>query len=273
MSLNFKSATIIGCGWFGLALAKALVSQQIKVTGTKRSQQGAKALEQYGIEGVVLDLSDEALVAKCAQEELKADVLIVSIPPGFRRGNFDYLAQLTRLQQLINFEDYQKIVFISSTGVYPNVTGEFDETGAAAYSQSSAILLDAEALFLAHSHGRVCRFAGLVGPNRHPGRFLAGKVAVAGAKASVNLVHQDDCVSAVICVLNAEKSSQIYNVCAAMHPSRQTFYVAAANALSLKPPVFSDELAADKRVKGSRLVDDLGFQYQYSDPLTMLAAC
>ena len=38
------------------------------------------------------------------------------------------------------------------------------------------------------------RFAGLIGPARPPGRFLAGRTDLAGGERPVNLVQQIDCL-------------------------------------------------------------------------------
>ena len=273
MTIKIKRAAIIGCGWFGLPLAQALISNGVEVTGTRRSAEGVLAIEQYGIKGLELDLSLPIQESAQVFEQLKVDVLVVSIPPGLRYGNKDYVAQLSRLVSLIEKHGYHRVVFVSTTGVYPNEDRDFDETLASEHSPLAEILLQAEALFSKVENATICRFAGLVGPKRHPGRFFGGKTDIPGANASVNLVHLDDCVGAVIKVLTANKPSQIYNVCAPIHPSKQVFYKAAASALGVAQPEFNDQRVPDKRINANKLVVELDFEYRYSDPMSMLTGC
>ncbi|HKS32793.1 MAG TPA: SDR family NAD(P)-dependent oxidoreductase, partial [Enterobacteriaceae bacterium] len=111
---------------------------------------------------------------------------------------------------------------------------------------------------------------GLVGPDRHPGRFLAGKSAADG-EHGVNLVHLDDVVAAITLLLQAPKGGHIYNICAPQHPSRETFYPQMARQLELDPPVFTPSAnpGKGKIIDGNRICNELGFEYQYPDPLVM----
>ncbi|MCL1125281.1 hypothetical protein [Shewanella surugensis] len=134
-------------------------------------------------------------------------------------------------------------------------------------------LLAAEQVFSDVAPTCVLRFAGLVGPNRHPGRFLSGKSDIAGGAAPVNLVHLGDFVKAVTCIILADNVQSVYNLCAQEHPSRQAFYRAASIDLGLTLPVFNQIEQVGKRVDGDLITRDLGFAYQFNEPLDMLSHC
>lgn len=291
------SVAVVGCGWFGLPLAKALVAEGFKVTGSKRAQEDAKALSADGIAGFALDLEQlsdsDALSDKDSEaitRGLECDAIVINIPPGLRRGDNGYLKRLERLKALMGNHSYQRIIFISTTGVYPS-GGDCTERDAKAHSPASETLLAAEALFSADeallladncvggkqaaSHCVVLRFAGLIGPKRHPGRFLAGREGVPGGNLAVNLVHLDDCVGAVVALLKAQGPlSPAYNLCAPLHPTKAEFYQLAATQLGLTPPSFVEgDPVDDKRVDGGLITQELNYQYQFTDPLAMLAHC
>ncbi|QYJ91463.1 SDR family oxidoreductase [Shewanella halotolerans] len=296
------SVAVVGCGWFGLPLAKVLVSQGLKVTGSKRSPQDAEALSADGIAGFALDLEaleSEDLSSRAREaitQGLACDALVINIPPGLRRGDNGYLDRLKRLKVLIGTHEYQRIIFISTSGVYP-AGGDRSGSGcveidAKAHSPGSETLLAAEALFSGanseggvsnnHSAGGesnnncvVVRFAGLIGPKRHPGRFLAGRENVPGGNLAVNMVHLDDCIGAVTSLLKAEGPlSPAYNLCAPLHPTKAEFYQKAATQLGLTPPSFIEgDLAEDKRVDGGLITRELNYRYKFTDPLAMLAHC
>ncbi|MGL5359695.1 MAG: SDR family NAD(P)-dependent oxidoreductase [Shewanella sp.] len=289
-----KSVAVVGCGWFGLPLAQALRQEGFRVTGSKRHQEELGSLSELGIEAFALNLMPQPHAELCAQPSdgqtqdpqsvmplLQTDYLVVNIPPRLPRGPQAYLQELRQLQRLTQGWQYQGIVFISSTGVYPakdqakdNIVAESDSL---AKTPENEVLLAAEALFAEKAPCCIVRFAGLVGPKRHPGRFLAGKTDVSGANVAVNLVHLSDCVRAVTMILLAKSRGEalapIYNLCAPIHPSKGEFYRAAAQSLGLVPPVFNQQSLPNKVVIAEAIVADLGFVYQYPSPLEMLAAC
>lgn len=288
-----KSVCIVGCGWFGLPLAQALVAGRVKVFGSKRGLSESILLKEQGINGFKLDL-DEPIQDKASleshvsplSEALAADCLVINIPPELRKSPDAYLQRLTQLKQLIAGNQYKKIVFVSTTGVYPQADKLVSELDASAHSEVSDKLLQAEAMFSGFGNSVIVRFAGLVGPKRHPGRFLAGKTELPGASAAVNLVHLNDCILAVSTLLFNETASGIYNVCAPKHPTRQEFYCQAARDLGLVEPEFlNDDMLLSsapnpggvqvngKRISSERLISELNFEFQFNDPLDMLLAC
>ncbi|MCH1930676.1 SDR family NAD(P)-dependent oxidoreductase [Shewanella sp. A25] len=280
MQVTKKSVAVVGCGWFGFALAKHLVEKGFRVTGAKQQLESLTALRDVGIEAYQLQLGEGAeVVPDPAQVAglLETDFLVVNIPPRLKQGNSNYLNELKQLLTLTQNRQYQCIVFISTTGVYPTESKTMTEADARAESQSAQILLDAEALFDGKPETCVVRFAGLVGPKRHPGRFFAGKTDVSGGTAAVNLVHLEDCVVAVTQIIEAKVQgipvAAIYNVCAPQHPTRAEFYTAAAEDLGLIAPTFNQVEMPSKIISSEALQTDLHFRYRFASPLEMLAAC
>lgn len=60
-------------------------------------------------------------------------------------------------------------------------------------------------------------------------------------------------------------------VFAPAHPARNVFYPQMARLLGLEPPQFRNSLDSGKGkiIDGSRICNELGFEYQYPDPLVM----
>ncbi|MGI2260382.1 SDR family NAD(P)-dependent oxidoreductase [Shewanella sp. GXUN23E] len=268
---------ITGCGWYGMPLARELAACGYQVVGSKRDGAGCRALNDAGIEAVQLDLDDALLAPSLPLVDV--DALIINIPPGLRRAENDYLKRLARLKSLLLPNRLARLIFISTTGVYPNM-GLVSEEDARADNDSAATLLKAEALFteapeLLAPGGQVCvlRFAGLIGPGRHPGRFLAGRQDVPGAAQSVNLVHLVDCIAATRCLLTAADAAGIYNLCIPEHRSKQAFYAEAASALGLTAPQFNDVEMADKQIQAQRICRQLGYVYRYPTLASALADC
>ena len=137
-------------------------------------------------------------------------------------------------------------------------------------SLHDALPIWAESIFqeLTSVQTTVLRPAGLVGPNRPPGRFYAGKKDIPGGSAPVNLVHLDDVIGAIQNILEQNAWGGTYNLCATKHPTKAQFYTQAAQSLGLPLPQF-DPLPATrfKSVDGSKISRELGFKYQHPDPM------
>ena len=266
------SVTIIGCGWLGFPLATSLIQQGYFVKANKRQQQDLAMLTQAGIEAYQFDLASEKSMVS-AKKLLDSDMLVISIPPGLRRGETDYLANLAALTSAIGDKHYQRIIFVSTTGVYPNEDRVMTEGDAHPHSPVSDTLLQAESIFASMNNSCIVRFAGLVGPKRHPGRFFAGKRDVSGGNVAVNLVHLDDCIAALSLILRAPKVANVYNICAPEHPTKAMFYTYAASHLGEIAPEFNQQTAPTKLIDGNLICQQLGFSYGHPNPIKMLDAC
>lgn len=272
-----KHIAVFGCGWFGLPLAKSLRSEHLKVTGSKTTADGVASLQALGINGVQLALDGDSRLPSSLLQG--CDALVVNIPPGLRRGDSDYLTKLMPFAALVRESQLSRLIFISSTGAYQQTEGVLTETDLVPATEgSSAVLQQAEQLFLGLASPSltvtVLRFAGLVGPGRHPGRFMAGRKGLTGPRQPVNLVHLQDCITATKLVLKADKPGAVYNLSAPFIMDKQTFYCLAAEQLALPLPEFvAEQDAAGKRIDGNLICEELDFTYAYADANALLLAC
>jgi nucleoside-diphosphate-sugar epimerase len=158
--------------------------------------------------------------------------------------------------------------------VYPDLNREVKEEDAGSpVRESGEALLQAEKIWKEDTKvtTTIVRFAGLFGGDRNPGRFLAGKMLDNNGEAPVNLIHLDDCVSILLEIIVQEHWGEIYNACADEHPSKKKFYAAAAERLSLQPPVFAGkEKGSFKIINSDKLKKELDFTFKYPDPLQAL---
>ena len=270
-----KKVAIVGLGWLGMPLALSLTARGWQVTGSKTTQDGVEAARMCGIESYPLRLEPELI---CDADDLDAlmnvDALVITLPA--RRAGPGEEFYLQAMQEIVDSalaHRIPRIIFTSSTSVYGNFNGTAKEgTPRNPVTASGRVLKDLEDWLhnLPGTSVDILRLAGLVGPGRHPGRFFAGKTAPDG-QHGVNLVHLEDVIGAITLLLQAPKGGHIYNICAPLHPARSTFYPAMARQLDLPAPQFLDASQNDKGkiIDGSRITKELGFDYQYPDPLLM----
>jgi nucleoside-diphosphate-sugar epimerase len=270
-----KKVAIVGLGWLGMPLALSLMARGFEVVGSKTTPDGVEAARLSGVECYQLELTPDII---CDPDDLEAllnvDALVITLPA--RRTAEDSESYLKAVQLLVdNAKAFgvPRIIFTSSTSVYGETTGTVRENAPLQpVSPSGKVLVELENWLhqLPDTSVDILRLAGLVGAERHPGRFLAGKVEVKGGALGVNLVHQDDVIAAIQLLLKLPKGGHVYNLCAPKHPRKSEFYPELAKQLDLTPPQFAEEAEEPGRlVDGGQICKDLGFEYRYPDPARM----
>lgn len=266
--------SVLGCGWLGLPLAKFLVEKKCRVKGSTTREEKLDYLEEQGIEPFQIKLYPHQVMGKIA-EFADADVLILNFPPG--RYKYDisvsFPATVARLLEAIKDNPPKHLLFVSSISVYGDSPEPVTEESPTFPSRQSGIALVEVEEMLRHSGipMTILRMGGLVGYNRRPGRFLAGRKNLIQANAPVNLVHLDDCIHVIWQIIQQDRWGEVFNVCADDHPKRKEFYTFAATQMGLPVPEFRpDQTEGGKCVSNAKLKESLNFSFQYADPYQMV---
>ena len=267
---------IVGLGWLGMPLATALTARGWQVTGSKTTPDGVEAARRCGIDAFQLELTPDLI---CDAEDLDVlfdvDALVVTLPASrTAEGGDAYVQAVQNVVDTALARNVPRIIFTSSTSVYGGSSGIKTEKSALQPETTAGKTLVELENWLHDLPGTsvdILRLAGLVGPKRHPGRFLAGKLALPNGSHGVNLVHLDDVVEAILLLLQTPKGGRTFNLCSLKHPSRAQFYPGVSRQLGMTPPTFAPEAGDDsgKLIDGSRICHELGFEYRYDDPQKM----
>lgn len=253
----------------------------MRVNGSTTSPEKLDALRNAGIEPYLIHLDPE-LEGEGASAFFQSQCLFLNIPPP--RGHEDlrgyHLAQVQSIIEAAQAAPVDWIIFASSTGIYPDVDREVAEAdvppdGAMRLDgprrTTGDVLHEAERLLMKADglDTTILRFAGLYGPDREPGRFLAGRDKVSGPSKPINLIHLDDGIGMVEAVLAQDARNEVFNACADAHPTRRAFYTYAAERLGLTPPTFatSDTDSGGKVVSNRKSRQHLGYSYRHPDPM------
>ncbi|MEN2283329.1 epimerase [Algoriphagus sp. SE2] len=266
-----KTVSIIGLGWTGLPLAHYLKKEGWEVFGSTTSDQKRKEITSSGIDAVQFKLNPHP-EGLGFQKLFDADYLVINIPPKSRVQSADfYLEQLKYLKTMINQSGSKKVVFVSSTGIYPN------EGMNSAYSEDFPLtkekvgnptLWEGEQMMLKNKAYElsILRFGGLMGESRIPGKYFSGKENVVG-HTRVNYLHQQDAVGSIALILENEIWGEIFNVVAPIHPLRKEIYEKNSEDIGIKPPLsyVSPETGQDRLISSNKILDR-GFKFEYPDP-------
>jgi nucleoside-diphosphate-sugar epimerase len=272
------SVGIIGCGWLGKPLATRLIEQGVSVLATSSQQCNVEQLHEKGLAAQKLLLP--STIKQLSQHDVfTQQCLVIAITPQFKKGQTDYAMKVAKLvDTATQVGVVQRIILLSSTAVYQGLEGLVDENTKLNLvelnqMEKTQILYTAEqAVLNYHRHGSVLRLAGLVGPERHPGKFLLAKRALKNSTAPVNLIHQQDAVGLILSLLTSASPQGIFNGVSDTHVSKALYYQAAAKSLGLELPTFGVDkvLNSTRIVSGDKAKQQLDYSFIYPDLLAWL---
>jgi nucleoside-diphosphate-sugar epimerase len=260
--------SILGCGWLGFPLAKRLIEQGCTVKGSTTTDQKLLLLRNHNIVPFLVHLKNDRLIAD--PDFFNSEWLIINVPPQLsKQSDSDYLNGFGHLMEAINVSPVKKVIFISSTSVYAEQAQEV-ATKNVVNELSSLFRSEQMVRKRPNCESTIIRFAGLIGPGRYPGRFLAGKKNVANGNSAVNLIHLYDCIGIIEALIRKDSANATYDAAAPSHPTRSEFYALAAQKANLEVPHFIDEQTAGKIINPQELVLALNYQFIYPDLMAYL---
>lgn len=268
--------SILGCGWLGLPLAKSLLSKGYEVKGSTTSESKLEVLKNAGILPFQIQLEENQIIGTIEDFLKETDVLVIDIPPGLRReiSSSQEMTFVNKIKTLIPFIEksgIQKVIFVSSTSVYGDgfpIVEITEETKPNPDTESGKQLAITETLLQSNSHFKttVIRFGGLLGDDRHPIKFLAGRTNVENPHAPVNMIEREDCIGIIEEILKQvqhDNWGETFNAVAPQHPTRKAYYHKKAEIFNLPLPTFAEDSESKGKIISSEKVETiLGYSFQ-----------
>jgi len=268
---------IVGCGWLGLPLAHSLQKSGHSIVGTRRSEAGCSELRSLGFTGVQFELGATLTEDKFAAI-FSCDLLVLNIPVGRKTSSSEeFIANMHALLKKAFDSNIKQVIFISTTSVYGNQNTVISEKSLTVPNTSSGkINLMVEQIVQRYfiAQATILRPAGLVGDDRHPAHYLAGKTELASPNKVVNLVHQHDVIQSIESIIQNDVWGHTLVLSALEHPTRQDYYRWAAEQLNIAAPAFIEEVGTPngKFIDANSSLDILGMQLKYASPYDMLSS-
>ncbi len=273
---------IVGCGYLGTELARALIKRGDRVIGTTRTEEKAEKLRAIGVEAVILDVLDRNSVLSLPS----CDRVFYCV--GFDRSSGAnlrtvYVDGLRNVLDAISHK-IKRLVYASSTGVYGQTDGgEVDETSKTdPKTESGKACLEAERLIMDRARGEspmsatILRFAGLYGPQRVIRRKLLeqGEPIVGDPNKWLNVVHIRDAARAALRALESFEAGPMYLVADDRPVARREYYECVSRILGVASPRFVEPKPgaldfsrdeSNKRISNDRIKAELGWSPEFSD--------
>jgi len=252
-----KKISILGVGWLGKPLAISLIEEGHAVKGSTTTESKLADIEALGAEAFLVNIS--------AYEEfdlfLQSKILIVNITS-------KDIDAYQRLIEQIQDSHIEKVIFVSSTSVYPNTNSVVTEENETVQKP----LTEIEELFRKNTffETTIIRFAGLFGPNRHPGNWFRGGRKIPQPDGFVNMIHQEDCINSIHEIIDQNVWGETFNACSNHHPTRREFYTNAKVSLGMDAPEFEEtSKPLFKMISSKRLQKVLGYEFLHDDLLSL----
>jgi nucleoside-diphosphate-sugar epimerase len=268
-----QTVSILGCGWLGQPLGEQLLSPNTEVRGSTTRPEKLAWLAEAGIQPFLLHFRPLLPPEHLPELDtfLACELLIIAIPPQVEKQGEDFHpAQIEQLTSRLKDSPVKKIIYISSTSVYPEANREVNESEPlTGHNGTSRAILRAEQLV--QDSGKnwiILRCGGLMGYNRIPGKYVAGRKGLTTGDVPVNFVHRDDVTGIIQEILQHPRWNQTYNVVAPEYPVRRDIYARNAREFGYSLPEYADGAAENyKVVNGSKLLRDLKYTFKYPNPL------
>ncbi|QBZ97223.1 SDR family oxidoreductase [Flavobacterium sangjuense] len=262
-----KQISILGCGWLGLPLAKSLLEKGFSVKGSTTSLDKIPVLKDAGIEAFQIEVSEDKIKGEIDSFLATSEILIIDIPPKLRSVTSEnFVKKIQNLIPCIEKSKIKKVVFISSTSVYADDNSiAAESTKPNPNSESGKQLLQAENLLQNNANFKttVVRFGGLIGEERHPVHFLAGRKDIENPEAPINLIHQTDCIGIIKTIIEQNSFGETFNAVAPFHPTRKDYYIQKALELNLPLPEFDEtKISVGKTILSNKLENTLGYKFK-----------
>ncbi len=272
---------IIGCGYVGLPLGKALVEQGHEVYGMRRTEENKEAMKEAGITPIIADLTMPGLLPMLPGPFDWVVNLVSSDKGGPDVYRQVFLEGTKALISWMRDKPPQKFVYTSSTSVYGQTDGsQVKETAITQpATETGKILVETEKLLIdAWQRHKlpvvILRSAGIYGPDRGHLflQYLADKAKMDGDGSRVlNMIHVDDLVGVIVAALKSGKPGEIYNAVDDEPIPQIHFFRWLSETLGKQmPPAASAEETAsrkrgvtNKRVINRKLVMELGYRFKH----------
>ena len=254
--MNIKTYSILGCGWLGLPLAKQFLKDGIAIKGSTTSQEKVALLREQNIQPYLINIDKKERFL----DFLDVEVLLIMITS-------KKLEAYENLIYEIEKSSVKKVIFISSTSVYPRLNKDYTEED----STIDSLLTNVENLFRKSTKFKttIIRFAGLFGDKRQPGNWFKEK-KIPQPNGFVNMIHREDCIAIITKIIEKNIFGETFNACVNHHPTRKDFYTKAKLGLGKAVPVFDEtQLLQYKTINSSKLIKKIDYVFIHNDLLAI----
>lgn len=281
-----QNIKIIGCGYIGKKIAAMLLEQNISPECFVHSQASQEKCQSLDLPVQRCELDDAAVFTENHVSFNNASVMYLAPPPP--RGRED-----ARVSHFISYLETHKttpdkIVLVSTTGIYGDCKGEWiDETRAVNPQADRAYRrVDAEQQLTEfcrnHSiHLVIFRVPGIYAADKLPIKRITSGEPIVKAEDSgfTNRIHAYDLAAFCVEALTSDVGAGVYNCCDGQPSTMNDYFMKVADAKGLPRPAeisllqarevlsagMLSYLAESKRISNKKLLENFKTRFSYEN--------
>ena len=272
--MSLPSIGILGMGYIGQELLRLFswpvtswCATRLNVPGSIQGGQSGKVIE--------FNWADSSTWGNLPDDS----VTIVLTIPAIIQNRLEERERIKKWCTWINQfrKGYKRLVYISSTGVYPNQPELWDEeSGFEPDTRKGHLRLDTEKTLADHFESRVIRSGAIYGKGRNIGSRILQRKPIPEGNQPVHRIHVSDLAQIVMLAvtsgifhlsINAVDRDAAPSGTVAKWLMEQDFFKAVFKGSIIYNGGYSSRkhlpLIPDRRINGRRLLDDYAFKFQY----------
>mgnify|MGYP001391491768 CR=1 FL=1 len=253
-----QSITIVGAGWLAQHFLKSHHSLFDSIITTSQSSSPLPKSTQH----IYLDIYKPAVI-----NLPKTETILITIP--FSRQLSDPMSYYNQIKKLIkSLPEYKKIIFTSSTSIYPETHTTVTETSPLASTSRAQALNKTEQFLLKMAPTvYILRLSGICGFNRtSEKKILNGQIN--NANQPVNLIHAVDICNVFKTLIKRDViETDIINVTCSKHPTKIDYYSYLCKKFNYPLPIFEETNKPNKKVSNKKLLSKYDVKLNYPSPL------
>jgi len=259
-----KNLLILGCGWLGEELARDFKTKGWQVWVTTRSEEKYHRFLNDGISAIIHDYDHQERLD--LPVEVHFDVILNSIPASQKNSVDEIQTRFNRVFNSLSAISYDQHIFLSSIGVYPNLTGIYEESYSDERLMSPTIRV-AELTMITLPYTSIFRLGGLFGKNRIFAKYFQDKIVEIGDQLA-NFVHLEDIIEIFDQFINNKNTTGYYNIVCPEHPQKKEVILASAQKYIFSyPQGFKPQNSFQKLVSSNKIIELLNYTFKYSSPI------
>jgi len=284
----YNNIKIIGCGYIGKKVARLLAGSGMHPDCFVSSDASLQACKKSAYQAWLFDLDKESQQLDTNVISGFSNATIAYLVPPPQSGKVDLRMQyfLSMLGSLV--QPAEKIVLISTTGVYGDCNGEWiDEQQQTspqadrAHRRLSAENQLKEYCDTAKVSYVIFRVPGIYAADKLPLKRITSAEPIVKAEDSgfTNRIHADDLSAFFLEALTKDIDSGIYNCCDGQPSTMNDYFIKVADALKLSRPKeisllqarqelssgMLSYLAESKRISNKKLLNNFMTRFKYPD--------
>lgn len=251
---------ILGCGWVGEEVAKYYANKNWEVYVTCTSAEKKEYLGSLGLEVAIINFDSQAFVSDFPNS---FDYVLNSIPASSKNSVEQTSNRFQNVRQYLDTIQYQKQIYLSSIGIYPDRDAVFDEDFSGDLNER--LLVAEQQIEMHNTH--IYRLGGLFGKNRIFAKYFANRVCTTGEQPA-NFIHIDDVIALIRKGFETDLQKSIYNLVVPEHPSKKEVILASAKKYGFEfPEAFEPAHSFQKIVNADTIMHELSYEFKHPNPL------